>query len=83
MLSEKITIGATKDLGATPTAMLVQIASKYDSSIYIHRGESRYNAKSIMGMMSLGLWPNDEIEIVADGTDETAAVEDIKAYLVK
>lgn len=83
MLTEKITIGATKDLGATPTAMLVQIASKYDSSIYIHRGDNRYNAKSIMGMMSLGLWPNDEIEIVAEGEDEATAVEEIKAYLVK
>lgn len=81
MISEKITIGATADLGATPTAMLVQIASKYDSSIHIHRGDNRYNVKSIMGMMSLGLWPNDEIEIVADGADEAQAVEEIKNYL--
>lgn len=83
MLSEKVTVSAAKDLGATPTAMLVQIASRYESSVYIHRGESRYNAKSIMGMMSLGLWPSDEIEIVTDGSDEAEAMEDIKSYLTK
>lgn len=83
MLSEKVTVSAAKDLGATPTAMLVQIASRYESSVYIHRGESRYNAKSIMGMMSLGLWPSDEIEIVTDGSDEAEAMEDIKSFLTK
>lgn len=83
MLSEKITIGKDADLGATPTAMLVQIASKYESTVYIYRGDSRYNAKSIMGMMSLGLVPEESIEVVTDGTDEEKAMEDIKAYLTK
>lgn len=83
MVSEKITIGIAKDLGVAPTAMLVQIASKYESSVYIRRGENRYNAKSIMGMMSLGLLSQDEIEVFAEGSDETDAVEDIKAYLTK
>lgn len=83
MISEKITIGIAKDPGAAPTAMIVQIASRYESSVYIRRGENRYNAKSIMGMMSLGLFPQDEIEVLAEGPDETDAVNDIKAYLLK
>lgn len=83
MVSEKITIGIAKNLGAAPTAMLVQIASKYESSVYIRRGDNRYNAKSIMGMMSLGLVPQEEIEVMADGLDEADAVNDIKTYLTK
>ena len=55
MSSKEITIRLENGLEARPVAMLVQVASKYDSSVYLEAGDKRVNAKSIMGMMSLGL----------------------------
>ena len=69
MLKKTITIGLSSGLEARPIAMLVQIACRYNSEIYIGTGSSKVNAKSIMGMMTLGLDAGKEIEIMADGTD--------------
>ncbi len=66
---------------ARPVALLVQEASKYDSIIYIQAGGRRVNAKSIMGMMSLGINTGEELEVSADGIDEKAAVEGIDGFL--
>nr|MCR5115887.1 HPr family phosphocarrier protein [Lachnospiraceae bacterium] len=55
MTKKDITIQLTGDLDARPVAMLVQIASQFDSTVYIETGDKRVNAKSIMGMMSLGM----------------------------
>ncbi|MBR1441848.1 MAG: HPr family phosphocarrier protein [Lachnospiraceae bacterium] len=68
-------------LEARPIAMLVQIASQYDSHIYIETGDKRVNAKSIMGMMSLGLGSGEEVSVLAEGNDEDAAVENIEKFL--
>ena len=55
MVKKAITIGLASGLEARPVAMLVQIASQYDSLIYVESENARVNAKSIMGMMTLGL----------------------------
>ncbi len=68
-------------LEARPIAMLVQIASQFDSSIYIESGDKRVNAKSIMGMMSLVLDSGEEVSVSADGNDEDAAVDNIEKFL--
>ena len=81
MISKSITISIPSGLEARPVALLVQEASKYDSTIYIQSGEKRVNAKSIMGMMSLGLNVGEELEVSADGADEVAAVEGIDNFL--
>lgn len=83
MIKKNITIGIQTGLDARPTAMLVQIASQYESAIHIINKDSKYNAKSIMGMMTLGLKSGEEITIIADGTDEEAAVENLEKYLVQ
>ena len=57
------------------------MASKYDSTIYIEVEGKKINAKSIMGMMSLGLNSGEQVVVTADGNDETAAVEDIERFL--
>ena len=64
-----------------PIAMLVQIASRYESRIYMADGPRKVNAKSIMGMMALGLNNGQELVITADGTDEDAALNCIAEYL--
>lgn len=81
MLKKTVTIGLASGLEARPVAMLVQIASKYDSEISVESGEKRVNAKSIMGMMTLCLTAGESILVEADGSDEEAAVSDIEKYL--
>lgn len=83
MTMETITINLENGLEATPAAMLVQVASKYDSKIYIQSedGKVKVNAKSIMGMMSLGLNAGERIVAIAEGNDEQSAVDEIKKYL--
>ncbi len=68
-------------LEARPVAMLVQVASQHDSTVYLETEGKKVNAKSIMGMMSLGLDTGEMVTVIADGTDEENAVEDIARYL--
>jgi len=68
-------------LEARPVAMLVQLASQFDSTVYLQTEGKRVNAKSIMGMMSLGLNMGADVDIEADGVDEADAVNKLAAYL--
>ncbi len=68
-------------LEATPIAMLVQVASQYDSDIYMEAEGKRVNAKSIMGMMSLGMDAGEQLTVSADGADEEEALDGIEKYL--
>ena len=61
---------------------LVQVANRYESKIYLEHGDSRVNAKSIMGMMSLALLNGEEILVDAEGADEAEAVAAIEEFLV-
>ncbi len=81
MTTKNIRVKLESGAEARPVALLVQEASKYDSVIYIQAGGRRVNAKSIMGMMSLGLSTGVELEVSADGADEKAAVEGIDVFL--
>lgn len=68
-------------LEATPIAMLVQVASQYESDIYMETEGKRVNAKSIMGMMSMGMDVGETLTVSADGADEEAALDGIEKYL--
>ena len=81
MTKKTIAIELETGLEARPVAMLVQVASQYDSNIYVECGTKRVNAKSIMGMMTLGLVTGESITVEADGTDEEQAVAEIEKYL--
>lgn len=81
MVKKTITIELATGLEARPVAMLVQIASQYESNIYLENGSCRVNAKSIMGMMTLGLNKGEQVTVTVDGTDEEAAIVDIQKYL--
>ena len=81
MLKKVITIEGQNSSEAKPVAMLVQVASQYESTIYLETGSKRVNAKSIMGMMTLALMEGMDIMVEADGNDETAAVFEIEKYL--
>ena len=62
---------------------MVQVASQFNSEIYVEIGKKRVNAKSIMGMMSMNFENGSELTIVADGADEEAAVNALSEYLTK
>lgn len=81
MISKEITIRLENGLEARPVAMLVQVASQFDSSIYLEAGGKKVNAKSIMGMMSLGLDTGEKVKAVIEGSDEETALEGIEKYL--
>ena len=61
--------------------MLVQVASQYESSVYIEAEGKKVNAKSIMGMMSLALGTGESVKVIANGNDEQAAIDSIEEYL--
>ena len=81
MTKKSVEIKLQSGLEARPVAMLVQVASKYDSSVYLETAGKKVNAKSIMGMMSLGLDAGEIVTVTADGEDEAAAVLEIENYL--
>jgi len=81
MIKKPITINLSTGLEARPVAQLVQVASQFNSEIYVEIGKKRVNAKSIMGLMTLGLRAGESVTVHADGSDEEDAVDKIEAYL--
>ena len=81
MIRREMTIELAKGLEARPVAVFVQVASQYDCSIIVEYREKRVNAKSIMGMMSLGIAQGEKVVVIADGPDEKAAISGIEKYL--
>ena len=81
MKKTSISISLEDEQMARHIALLVQKASKYESAVYIQSGEKKVNAKSIMGMMTLGMGAGEEITVSADGADEAVAMNEIEKYL--
>lgn len=81
MITREMKIQIPNGLEARPVAVFVQVASQFDSSIYVEVGSKKVNAKSIMGMMTLGLDQGEVVTVTATGADEEAAVAEIEKYL--
>lgn len=81
MIKKPISVQLANGLEARPVALLVQVASQYESKIYVETENKKVNAKSIMGMMTLGLNAGESVVVSAEGTDEQAAIENIEKYL--
>jgi phosphocarrier protein len=79
MTEQTITIKNRAGIHARPAALLVQTTKDFKSNIYFEKDTDRINAKSIMGIITLGAAYGTEIRIIAEGEDEQAAVE----YLVR
>ena len=73
MIETPVIVGHEDGIEGRPIALLVQEASQYASKVYIQVDNKKINAKSIMGMMTLGLAPGEEVTVAADGADEEAA----------
>ncbi|MDR0442202.1 MAG: HPr family phosphocarrier protein [Treponema sp.] len=75
MIEKKIIVVNRAGIHARPAALLVQTTKNFKSNIYFDKGTDRINAKSIMGIITLGAAYGTEINIIAEGEDEAAAVE--------
>ena len=75
MTEQTITIVNRAGIHARPSAMVVQVTKNYSCNIYFEKGNDRINAKSIMGIITLGAGYGTEIKIIAEGDDEEAAVQ--------
>ncbi|MBR5180913.1 MAG: HPr family phosphocarrier protein [Clostridiales bacterium] len=81
MVKEKIVFDCEDSLQMKTVAVLIQKASQYRSTIYLIRSGRRANAKSLLGVMSLGIENGAEIEIEADGDDAQDAVNALMSHL--
>ncbi len=68
-------------LHARPATFFIQKANEFKSSIWVEKEERRVNAKSLLGVLSLGIVGGTSIRIIADGSDEQAAVEGLIALV--
>ncbi len=74
MISQNITIKNSVGLHARPATFFVQKANSYKCSIWVEKEDCRVNAKSLLGVLSLGISKGTNITIMADGADEADAV---------
>ncbi|SFJ43951.1 catabolite repression HPr-like protein [Halobacillus dabanensis] len=75
MIERNIKIELETGLQARPAAQFVQEANKFSADVFIEKDEKRVNAKSIMGLMSLAVGTDEEIKLIADGSDEEEAIK--------
>jgi phosphotransferase system HPr (HPr) family protein len=81
MVSRTVQFNCDEALHMKAVAVLIQKASTFRSSLWLSRGERRANAKSLLGVMSLGIENAAELKVTAEGNDETEALEAIANYL--
>lgn len=81
MISRSVTISNSVGLHARPATFFVQKANCYKSSIWVEKEDCRVNAKSLLGVLSLGISKGTEITIIADGNDEADAIDGLVALV--
>ncbi len=74
MVSRDVTIKNSVGLHARPATFFIQKANSFKSSIWVEKEDCRVNAKSLLGVLSLGIAEGMTITLIADGADEAAAV---------
>ena len=74
MISRAVTICNSVGLHARPATFFVQKANSFKSSIWVEKEDCRVNAKSLLGVLSLGIAQGSEITLIADGADEADAI---------
>ena len=74
MVSKEMVISNQVGLHARPATFFIQKANEFKSSIWVEKDERRVNAKSLLGVLSLGIVKGTAITVIADGIDEEEAV---------
>ena len=75
MYTQEITVTNEVGLHAKPATYFIQKANEFQSGIWVEKDERRVNAKSLLGILSLGIVQSTTITLIADGSDEEDAVK--------
>ncbi len=81
MIVKEITITNKSGLQSKSAAVFIQKASNYKSSIWIEKDERKANAKSLLGLLSLGIGNGARIAVIVSGEDESKAADELEEYL--
>ena len=81
MISRDVTIVNSMGLHARPATLFVQSAHKLKSNIWIESGDRKVNAKSLLGVLSLGIAKGMTVSLVAEGYDEESAIDELAGLI--
>ena len=81
MITKEVVINNQVGLHARPATFFIQKANEFKSSIWVEKEERRVNAKSLLGVLSLGIVKGTPITIIADGFDEDEAIATLSALI--
>ena len=81
MISKEVVIDNQVGLHARPATFFIQKANEFKSSIWVEKEERRVNAKSLLGVLSLGIVKGTAVKIIADGADESEAIDTLSALI--
>ncbi|MBQ2016235.1 MAG: HPr family phosphocarrier protein [Clostridia bacterium] len=81
MVSKNVVVNNQVGLHARPATFFIQKANEFKSSIWVEKDERRVNAKSLLGVLSLGIMGGTDIKIMAGGSDEEEAVDALVALV--
>ena len=83
MFNKEIVVRCESGLHNRQATYFVQKANEFESSIYLESGSRRMNAKSLLGVLSMGITKGTTVNLIADGSDEEEAVKTLSEMLVK
>jgi len=81
MFSKEVTVSNQVGLHARPATFFIQKANEFKSGIWVEKDERRVNAKSLLGVLSLGIVKGTTINLIADGADEEEAINALKELI--
>lgn len=83
MISKEIVIKNESGLESKVAARLIQKASGYEANVWIEKESRRANAKSLLGILSLGISEGETVLLIADGTDENLALQELEMFAAR
>jgi phosphocarrier protein HPr len=81
LVVKNIEIRSDMGLQSKTAAVFIQKASNYKSSVWIEKGERKANAKSLLGLLSLGIAGGSKVLVIVEGEDEEKAAKELEGYL--
>ncbi|MBR2011372.1 MAG: HPr family phosphocarrier protein [Clostridia bacterium] len=81
MISREVTITNSIGLHARPATFFIQKANGYKSSVWVEKDDRKVNAKSLLGVLSLGIAQGMTIKLIADGADEVDALDGLQELI--
>ncbi|WP_338449371.1 HPr family phosphocarrier protein [Niallia oryzisoli] len=81
MVEKQVEVKLKTGLQARPAALFVQEANRFSSNVFLEKDGKKVNAKSIMGLMSLAIGSGSTVLLIADGSDENEAIEELAKYI--